>query len=186
MTEVSRAGHWKHEWVPLDVAAAMSKFHGRVPNGWFPPGQAKKTKTSHARHGENWMTLSNFRDSTETGTGYRTSDIGRVADFSATVHERAPSGWHKGAQKNFDWRVFRQRTEREGPDQHGSHWSGDYASGLEHDIQAAKRAALAAMKKHRAAHIAAGGDYGYGEESRRMQTWARRWAAGWFAGTSGG
>ena len=32
----SRSGHWRHEWIPLDFAAAGEKFHHHVPAGWQP------------------------------------------------------------------------------------------------------------------------------------------------------
>ena len=47
--DLDRAGHWKHDYIPLDQAAAQSKFHGHVPKGWHPPGGGKNA-SGHPRH----------------------------------------------------------------------------------------------------------------------------------------
>ena len=161
-------GHWKHEWIPLDFEAARSKNHGRDPKNWHAPGGVEVRHHHEGTPGDHrdasWIKLANWHDSTDMQTGRRHADLGKVADFSGTVREghRSGTAWNSGA-KEYNWRVFRQRTEREGPDKRGSHWSGDYATGTEPTMAKAKSSAQAAMKKHRAQHIASGGDVGYGE-----------------------
>jgi hypothetical protein len=59
--------------------------------------------------------------------------------------------------------VTRQRTEREGPDERGQHWTGEYAKGTEATMATAKTEATGALKRHRLAHILGGGDVGYGD-----------------------
>lgn len=59
--------------------------------------------------------------------------------------------------------MCRQRTEREGPDGRGQHWTADYASGSEPTLARAKSQATAALKHHRTDHILASGDVGYGD-----------------------
>jgi hypothetical protein len=75
-------------------------------------------------------------------------------------------GWRTGKMA-YDWEIGRQRTEREPqpPDRNGApqHWESYLAHGTEDSLPEAKRAALAAMRDLRAAHIAAGGDVGYGD-----------------------
>jgi phage head maturation protease len=175
MADISRAGHWKHEWIPLDLVAAREKNHGREPKNWHAPGAVEVSHHHDGQPGDHrdasWIKSSNWNDSKDSTTGYRRADLGKIADFSGTVRERHASGtnWKSGA-KQYDWQVFRQRTDREGTDARGSHWSGNYATGTEETMQKAKSAASGAMKKHRAQHLAGGGDVGYGEPLPRGAT----------------
>jgi len=142
-----------------------------------------------ARHHASWIKLASWRDSTEPGTGYRTSSLGQPGDFSATVRQSTSGGDWRNPQRSFDWRVSRQRTMREGPDENGRWWSGDYASGTEVGFGKAKSAATKALKEHWTTHIEAGGDVGYGDAptgeqirqvmaaSHRQPTRARQQAA---------
>ncbi len=43
---ILRAGHWRHEWVPLDFEAAKSHYHQHVPKGWYPPTQDRPDRLS--------------------------------------------------------------------------------------------------------------------------------------------
>ena len=113
-----------------------------------------------ARHHADWMRIGNFEDGRETGTGYKTAGLSQIADFGTSIKER-PTGTFQHPGSAFDWRVSRQRTEREGPDARGQHWEGPLASGSEPTMAKAKSAALKAMKQLRAEHIAGGGDVGY-------------------------
>jgi hypothetical protein len=47
------AGHWKHEWIPLDYTAAKQKGHGRVPKGWQPGGRPTRAAEPPG-HGSGW------------------------------------------------------------------------------------------------------------------------------------
>jgi hypothetical protein len=42
-------GHWKHDYIPLDYAAAESKFHGHVPSGWAAASSPYAEHAAHAR-----------------------------------------------------------------------------------------------------------------------------------------
>ena len=67
MADLDRAGHWKHEWIPLDQPAAKEKFHGHTPAGWSPPGhgqpgkQARKPLAAYA-HPESVQHDAAFQD----------------------------------------------------------------------------------------------------------------------------
>ena len=116
------------------------------------------------RHHDRWMKISNWQDSKDHRTGMKASDLSQVADFCASIRERyAPGSSWRRPEREFAWQVTRQRTEREGPDSRGSHWEGPYAMGTEPTMTKAKSVATAALREHRAAHILARGDVGYGD-----------------------
>jgi predicted ABC-type ATPase len=51
--ELERAGHWKHEWIPLDFAAAKQKYHNRIPPYWHAPLQDRPDRRSgKMQHGD--------------------------------------------------------------------------------------------------------------------------------------
>jgi predicted RNA methylase len=115
-----------------------------------------------------WLRIGNFEDSRDSETGYPRSSLSQIGDFGATVRGHAVTWTHpaRGRPKPvmiYDWNVDRQRTEREGPDARGRWWESYLAQGEADTMAAAKSAALARMKELRAAHIAAGGDVGYGD-----------------------
>jgi len=127
-----------------------------------------------AKHHADWLRIASFEDSRDAQTGYQRSSLFKVADFGATVRAR-PAGWQpskgRGRPKTtwiYDWVIDRQLTDREPRplDRHGRprNWDVCLAEGTEPTIAKAKSAALAAMKQLRAAHIAAGGDVGYGDD----------------------
>jgi hypothetical protein len=135
--------------------------YARSPEGKADTA-ASKAPAESATHHADWLRIGNFEDSKNSQTGAKTSTLFKIADFGANVHERF-GGTFQHPQSSFNWNVNRQRTEREGADARGSHWEGPLASGTEPTMAKAKSAALKAMKAKRAAHIAAGGDVGYGD-----------------------
>lgn len=152
------------------AVAAEAKRRGitRAPAAAVPAKAAEAVapdpRMEAARHHADWMRVGNFRDSTDHETGYKSSSLWQTSDFGASVHEghAAGTGWDSNA-KQYKWNIGRQRTEREGPDAHGAWSEGPLATGTEPTMAKAKAAALKAMKQARAAHIAAGGDVGYGD-----------------------
>lgn len=140
---------------------------GRAPGPATEPAAAAG-RLEAAKHAADWMRIGNFEDSRDSQTGYPYSSLSQTADFGATIRGRAVKWTHpdRGRPKpvmTYDWNVGRQRTEREGPDEHGRHWSSYLAEGSAPTMAKAKSEALAKMKELRAAHIAAGGDIGYGD-----------------------
>lgn len=115
-----------------------------------------------ARRHDSWIRVGNWHDTTDHQTGRRLSGLGRPSDFTGMIREEfRGSNWRRPGRV-FTWRVCRQRTEREGPDDHGLHWSPDLASGEEPTLPKAKSAATRALRQHRMEHILVGGDVGYG------------------------
>jgi hypothetical protein len=109
-----------------------------------------------------WIKHANWSDSRDGTTGYRRSTIGEAGDYHGQVYERHAEGaaWNSKA-KQYDWHLSRQRTVPEGTDERGSHWTAPLGTGTAATMTGAKSAAMTAMKAHRKAHIAAGGDVGY-------------------------
>ena len=120
-----------------------------------------------ARKHDAWIRVSGWDDGKDLQTGLRFSSIGETADFFASVREWYVSARRHGSRVRYvyayDWHVSRQRTEREGPDERGRHWTGYLAKGEADTMAHAKSAALKELRRLRAAHIAAGGDVGYGD-----------------------
>jgi hypothetical protein len=94
MAALTRAGHWKHEWIPLDYTAAKQKGHGHVPKGWQPGG--KKVTPPEPKHGGGWRPSSDQHHvdieaagtvGTSTGSFHRTKDAARM-------HKDASGTWH--------------------------------------------------------------------------------------------
>lgn len=129
------------------------------------------------RRHDSWLKVAGWTDSTDHQTGHRRSDIGQIADFSGQIREETRGSFRR-PQRVFTWRICRQRTEREGPDGRGQHWSGDLAEGEAPTLAKAKSAATTALRQHRTDHILAGGDVGYGDaptgEQIRASIAARR------------
>jgi hypothetical protein len=122
------------------------------------------TATDPAKGHDRWLRIGGWSDSTDTTTGYRRSQLGQPADFHGAISEQHASGTPWGSDaKECQWRVTRQRTEREGPDKDGLHWTGWLAEGTAKNLPLAKSAATKAMKQLRTDHILAGGDVGHGE-----------------------
>jgi hypothetical protein len=97
----SRAGHWKHEWIPLDYTAAKEKGHGHAPKGWVNMG---KPRAPEPQHGGGWHPHESqtHLDIEQVGTGgtasgafHRTRDVARMErDGEGTWHVRTREG-HK-------------------------------------------------------------------------------------------
>jgi hypothetical protein len=120
--------------------------------------------TDPAKGHDRWLRIGGWRDSADATTGERRSQIGQPADFFGAISEQHATGtpWDSNA-KECEWHVTRQRTEREGPDKDGLHWTGWLAQGTAKTLPLAKSAATKAMRQLRIDHILAGGDVGYGD-----------------------
>ena len=117
--------------------------------------------TDPARGHDSWIKIKGWRDSVDHQTGRRQAQIGQPADFSGWISEET-RGSFRNPVRVFAWRISRQRTEREGPDEHGLHWAPDLAAGEAPNLAKAKSAATTALRAQRTEHILAGGDVGYG------------------------
>jgi hypothetical protein len=122
------------------------------------------TTTDPAKGHDRWLKIGGWRDSADATTGARRSQIGQPADFHGAISEQHATGtpWNSGA-KECEWHVTRQRTEREGPDKDGLHWTGWLSQGRAKTLPLAKSAATKAMRQLRIDHILSGGDVGYGD-----------------------
>lgn len=115
-----------------------------------------------------WIKIKNFWKSQDARTGYLSWRLGQPGDFHGQIKQR-PVGWthpQRGRPKTvwtYEWAVFRQRTEREGPDDRGRHWSSMLSRGEADNLPDARRALVARMRELREAHIRQGGDVGYGD-----------------------
>lgn len=115
-----------------------------------------------------WIKIKNFWESRDARTGYLRWRLGQPGDFHGEIRQR-PAGWeHLPSGKPrvvwvYDWSVFRQRTEREGPDDRGRHWDPLLVTGQADSLPDARRALVARMRELREAHIRQGGDVGYGD-----------------------
>ena len=121
------------------------------------------TANDAGRRHDSWIRVGNWHDVTDHRGGRRHSNIGRPADFWGRIQEESRGSDCRRPERVFVWSVSRQYTEREGPDDHGLHWSPDLASGEEPTLPKAKSAATRALRQHRIEHILAGGDVGYGD-----------------------
>jgi hypothetical protein len=134
--------------------------------------------TDSARGHDSWIRVKAWRDSTDPTTGRARAHIGEPGDFTGAIAEESRGGSVHRPGRVFTWRVFRQRTEREGPDTSGSHWSADLGAGEAPTLAKAKSAATTALRQHRIEHILAGGDVGHGDaptgEQIRSSIAARR------------
>src|SRR6266704_3630097 len=119
--------------------------------------------TDPTRGHHSWIKIKGWRDSVDPRTGRAHAQIGQPGDFTGAIAEESRGGSGRRPGRVFTWRVCRQRTEREGPDAHGLHWSPDLAAGEAPTLAQAKSAATTALRAQRMEHILAGGDVGYGD-----------------------
>jgi hypothetical protein len=147
----------------IDDCAPDSTLTGTLPDGdaptmdWITRVRRKPDAVMRAKRADaSWIKLANWSDGGGFTPPYRkVSTLGRAGDFHAKVEEE-----HAADGRTWTWRVFRQRTTAEGPDEHGSWWTNDLETGTEPTRAKAKSAATRAMKRLRAEHLAAGGDVG--------------------------
>ena len=177
-----RAGHWKHEWIPLDYTAAKEKGHGHVPGGWAgggkgpePPGAAG----GWAPH-ENQSHLDiemRGTGGTSMGAFHRVKDAARMSkDSSGTWHvHSAQTGEKLGEVKPSSNRpgwwaghsVYEPTGERN-LQYHGNDFMGAVHGVLGHPAYG--------YQNYRVKR-----EYVTTPKKRRSETWASRWAAGWRA-----
>jgi phage head maturation protease len=71
---ILRAGHWKHDYIPLDAAAAQSKFHGHVPSGWKPGATHGTGGSRHEEHAK--QIAEHAREFSARGSGTNHEKVG--------------------------------------------------------------------------------------------------------------
>jgi hypothetical protein len=125
MADVTRDGHWKHEWVPLDYTAAKEKGHGRVPKGWQGGGKTvKPPDAAPVRHGWEPGPNDTHIQVEQVGTGGTSMGAFHRASNAAHLH-RIPDQYGTG----HEWEVRSHETHEVlghvRPSSTPGHWVGE-------------------------------------------------------------